>query len=471
MEYKLHVYSIWDPGKRVDDQGNPHQEDNMFPEHTKATEADRLFILCDGMGGHDAGEVASSIVCQTMSSSILSSAPEPEGPFTEEDLKKSISDAFDALDAHDDGTSEKKMGTTMTLLKLYNGGCYIAHMGDSRVYQIRPGKTAGDTKIIFRTEDHSLVNDLVKIGELTPEEARHSNRKNVITRAMQPNLERRPRADIYHTVDIAPGDYFYLCSDGMLENMEDHQLCYYFSNEAGDDTKKTESLLMATQENKDNHSAIIVHILEVYNPLPIPAPTPNPLVGEVNAARPQEATTPKSQRPSTAINKSQTAREKRSNMTLAIWTVVIVVVLAIIIWLFLSTRSTNKTKSTEPQQNVIEAPQSPKNNFNRERPTSSQESKTTATPKKDVKPSSSQESKPTAAPQKDANPSNSSQSSSSNETTPSSSALDVIRNNSMNKSTDTKQSVANDDQNVVSSDDQKVKDALNQVKTSDESKQ
>ncbi len=296
MEYKLQVYCIWHSGKRVDADGNPHQEDSMYPEYEKATSDDRLFILCDGMGGHDAGEVASATVCEAMSSSILSTIPTIEGEFTEDIIQKAISDAFDALDAKDDGTSIKKMGTTMTLLKLHGNGYHIAHMGDSRVYHIRPGKTAKDTKIIFRTEDHSLVNDLVKIGELTPEEARHSSQKNVITRAMQPNMERRPKADIYHSIDVASGDYFYLCSDGMLENMEDHQLCYFFSEEAGNDAKKRDSLLKATQENKDNHSAIIIHILEVQGFIPKLDTlqnesnlNPKPLMGEIHDDVTQES--------------------------------------------------------------------------------------------------------------------------------------------------------------------------------------
>ncbi len=265
MKYKLKAYSIWDCGKRVDAEGKPHQEDSIFPAHGKATDRDRLFILCDGMGGHEAGEVASATVCEAMSNSILTALPDAEGDFTEEVFQNALNDAFVALDAQDNGESEKKMGTTMTLLKLHNGGCFIAHMGDSRVYHIRPGRTAGKTQILFRTEDHSLVNELVKIGELTPEEAKHSRKKHVITRAMQPHTERRPKADLYTTTDIQPGDYFYLCSDGMLENMEDHQLCYFFSKEAGDDKHKVEALLKATEENRDNHSAIIVHVLEVFN--------------------------------------------------------------------------------------------------------------------------------------------------------------------------------------------------------------
>lgn len=265
MKYKLKVYSIWEFGQRKDSQGNPHQEDSMFPEYGKQSDDDRLFILCDGMGGHDAGEVASATVCEAMSDSILNDGHDKEGVFTSEDFSDALNAAFDALDKKDSG-AEKKMGTTMTFLKLHDKGAFIAHMGDSRVYQIRSGKTGEETQIVFQTEDHSLVNDLIKIGELTKEEARFSKQKNVITRAMQPNMGRRPKADVYETSDIKSGDYFYLCSDGMLEQAEmenGDSLKNIFSEMGGPDENKVEILKSVTEKNRDNHTAFIIHILEV----------------------------------------------------------------------------------------------------------------------------------------------------------------------------------------------------------------
>ncbi|MBO5932872.1 MAG: serine/threonine-protein phosphatase, partial [Bacteroidaceae bacterium] len=176
MKYILKAYNIWELGQRA------NQEDSIYPEYGKATDSDRLFILCDGMGGHSSGEVASQTVCSSMSSSVLNNCPDSEGSFSDEDFKIALDDAFNALDAKDNG-AVKKMGTTLTFLKLHSDGCTIAHIGDSRVYHIRPGKEAADTEILFQTVDHSLVNDLIKIGELTPEEAKFSKQKNVITRA------------------------------------------------------------------------------------------------------------------------------------------------------------------------------------------------------------------------------------------------------------------------------------------------
>ncbi len=266
MKYKLKAYSIWEFGKRVDASGNPHQEDWLYPEHDNLKGSDRLFILCDGMGGHDAGEVASQTVCSAMAETILNGCPDPEGTFGDELLERAIDNAYIALDAKDSG-ADKKMGTTMTCLKLHADGATVAHMGDSRVYHIRPGKDSDSTKILFMTEDHSLVNDLVRIGEMTHEEARHSSQKNVITRAMQPGVELRRKADIEHISDIRPGDYFYLCSDGMLEDDEMESgrvLRNIFSEAGGSDEAKVEILRRSTKLNNDNHSAILVHITDVY---------------------------------------------------------------------------------------------------------------------------------------------------------------------------------------------------------------
>lgn len=260
MKFSLKSYCIWEQGPRQ------KQEDSLYPEFGKATDDDRLFLVCDGMGGHSAGEVASRTVCATLSKSILSNCKDPEGDFSDEMFRNALSDAYDELDKQDNGAT-KKMGTTLTFLKLHKNGATIAHIGDSRVYHIRPAKNPEETEILFQTIDHSLVNDLVKIGELTPEEAKNSNQKNIITRAVQPNMDRRHKAEMYHTNDIKPGDYFMLCSDGILEQLEDDNLKFIFSDKGGDAQNKTKMLIQVTEHNHDNHTAIIVHIQDVINDL------------------------------------------------------------------------------------------------------------------------------------------------------------------------------------------------------------
>ena len=145
---------------------------------------------------------------------------------------------------------------------MHSKGATVAHIGDSRVYHIRPGDSDIETIILSKTEDHSLINDLIKIGELTKEEARHSSKRNVITRAMQPNID-RCKADIQHISDIKEGDYFYICSDGMLEQDEMENgaaLKRIFSNEVPNIKEKVSILKGATAENSDNHTAFIIEV-------------------------------------------------------------------------------------------------------------------------------------------------------------------------------------------------------------------
>lgn len=256
MRFKTEYRSIWECGQRVDTYGNPHQEDSIFPVHNSNEDNASLFILCDGMGGHERGEVASSLVCNSMSSFI----GKDTDIFNNDILVNALESSYNLMDKYDD-QSDKKMGTTLALLKLHQGGATIAHIGDSRVYHIRPGKDGESTQILFVTNDHSLVNDLVKIGELTPEEAKTSKQRHIITRAMQPG--NHCKAEVYETTDILPGDYFYLCSDGMLEQMEDEAIRNIFSHSGGNIGQKVDILCGATSGNKDNHSAILVLIEDV----------------------------------------------------------------------------------------------------------------------------------------------------------------------------------------------------------------
>lgn len=252
MKFKIKAYNLQELGQRTS------QEDSLFPALGKSTSDDRLFVLCDGMGGHEKGEVASATVCETLSRVILS-AWHPGEVLSDELFLQALSAAYDALDAKDNG-EERKMGTTLTFLCLHANGATVAHIGDSRIYQLRPASKNTSARIVFRTQDHSLVNDLVKIGEITEEEAKHHPQKNVITRAMQPCQEHRAKADIAHLTDILPGDYFYMCSDGMLEEASDENILNIITKPNATDEQKLEMLRNVTEENKDNHTAHLIHI-------------------------------------------------------------------------------------------------------------------------------------------------------------------------------------------------------------------
>lgn len=263
MEYRITVLSIYEYGQRKDKEGNPHQEDWIYPAlGTADNDTDRFFILCDGMGGHVSGDVASAAVCEAMSTTLSLALGHGE-KFSRSLLLKAIDAAYNLLDERDTQEDlKKKMGTTMTFLMLHDKGATIAHIGDSRVYHIRPKRGTKDD-ILFQTVDHSLVNDLLKAEEITPEEAEAFPHKNVITRAMMPHLEHRYKADIITISDIKPGDYFFMCSDGMLEQTSNDNLCFIFNTNLPDDEKR-DMLINVSKQNKDNHSAHLIHILDIH---------------------------------------------------------------------------------------------------------------------------------------------------------------------------------------------------------------
>lgn len=272
MEFKITALSIHELGKRN------NQEDSIYPEYSSDPSEGDLFILCDGMGGHVAGEVASQTVCKAMSGYIRNH-PREDGMFEISDFNSALDAAYDALDARDT-EEEKKMGTTLTFVKFHAGGCFIAHIGDSRIYHIRPS----EHQILYVTRDHSLVNDLIKLGEMTPEEAKTSRQKNVITRAIQPHQETRTRADYKEITDLKAGDYFYMCSDGMLEQAEDEEIVNILSLPRPD-SEIISILKGATRENKDNHSAYLIRIVAIAEKKEKPVPESNVK---------QEASTPSS---------------------------------------------------------------------------------------------------------------------------------------------------------------------------------
>ena len=234
-----------------------NQEDSIYPPQGQATLKHRFFVLCDGMGGHNNGEVASRLVCETLGQ-FFESHTLKDGFLTEELFKEGLSTAYNTLDNNDDG-SFKKMGTTLAFIYLHNGGCLSAHIGDSRIYHIRPGKG-----LMYQSSDHSLVNELLKIGEITPEEAINHPQKNVITRVMQPHLEQRYKAEIHQLTDIKAGDYFFLCSDGVIEKLTNDQIIAILSDKTISNEQKLKKFEeVGLNKTKDNFTAYLIPINQV----------------------------------------------------------------------------------------------------------------------------------------------------------------------------------------------------------------
>ena len=229
------------------------QRDNQ--EDAIAQWDNRLFILCDGMGGHEKGEVASQTVCQSLATWFENNINSDE-PFTDNQLREALEYAYLQLDQYAD-SNLKQMGTTLTLLYISMQGVTAAHIGDSRIYHIRP-----NIRTLYQSRDHSLVFDLFQAGEITYEEMATFPQKNIVTRAMTPGEDNRMRPDIIHISDIQPDDYFYMCSDGMLEQMDNNQLVALLSSQLTDEEKRNK-LIEISKDNQDNHSAWIIHIKDV----------------------------------------------------------------------------------------------------------------------------------------------------------------------------------------------------------------
>lgn len=253
MKYKFYrPQAIYEIGQR------DNQEDYILPEAGKESPSTRCFILCDGMGGHEKGEVASKTIASALYA-FIGKHTDNNSVMTDDILQEGIQKAWQQLNEKYSG-GEKKMGTTLCVLYFHRGGCTALHIGDSRIYHVRPSAQ----QIIFRSRDHSLVTDLFAAGELTYEQMLTSPQKNIITKALMAGQEEMPSPSIVHIADIRPGDYFYLCSDGMMEQMSDDDLLHILCAQ-GTDEKKRQQLLAASMENTDNHSAHLIHVEQVIN--------------------------------------------------------------------------------------------------------------------------------------------------------------------------------------------------------------
>ncbi len=214
--------------------------------------ATSTYVVCDGVGGLDKGEIASDIVCR----SILRSFSEQANCTIEEALPiaESSMDAF--LEENQNAIG---MATTLTLAQIRENGIYVAWVGDSRVYQFRSGK------VNFVTKDHSWVNDALKMGLITKEEAINHPKSNIITRAVQ-GASKPVKADSKLIKDLLPNDYFLLCSDGVLESWTDEELEDLFSSEQSCAQILNQLKLKCEKLSKDNFTAIAFKVEDAQIP-------------------------------------------------------------------------------------------------------------------------------------------------------------------------------------------------------------
>jgi protein phosphatase len=253
MDIRLNqAYSFHQLGQRE------YQEDARYPDLDVPDINQRFFVVCDGVGGCDKGEVASQTVCESFKESM--SDIDFSEDFANTSFNQVLDAAYNALDGKVN-KSNREMATTLTFVCFHGGGCTMAHIGDSRIYQIRPSEG-----IIYRSNDHSMVNTMVHNGVLTPEQGLNHPQNNVITRYMGPveSDEYRCMATVMRTIDVAAGDYFFMCSDGVLHKVSDDELVEILTSKASDEDKMR-LIAQKSENSEDNNTAYLISVAEVYD--------------------------------------------------------------------------------------------------------------------------------------------------------------------------------------------------------------
>ena len=242
---KLSSYSVTDIGRL-----RKLNQDYVFTSEVPVGTLPDLFIIADGMGGHKAGEYASKCAVETMVSQINSSG--------ERGSIRVISNAIREANrrVRNKALSDDNyfgMGTTLVVATIDEDGLCVANVGDSRLYLISNGE------IRQVTVDHSLVEEMVQMGELERKSARNHPDKNIITRAVGVMEEVDP--DFFEVEDLVVGDTILMCSDGLSNMLEDTEIMGIVD---GEGTLKEKALRLVAAANmnggRDNITVILVRV-------------------------------------------------------------------------------------------------------------------------------------------------------------------------------------------------------------------
>lgn len=251
---QVHAWAQTDVGRQ-----RSHNEDNFVSDLELG-----LFGVADGMGGHAAGEVASETALKGLREAVadridelkklVDENPEKHRAKILELVDASVQQAAKSVyDVSQEKAGSRGMGTTLSILLTLGTKGVIAHVGDSRVFLLR------ENRIFQLTEDHSLVNEQLRLGLITEEEAERSPYKNVITRAV--GAADNVQADILF-VDLMDGDRFMICSDGLHGYFQENEVGPHMA-ESNMETIPQKLIDLANERGgKDNITAILVHVEE-----------------------------------------------------------------------------------------------------------------------------------------------------------------------------------------------------------------
>lgn len=209
-----------------------------------------LFAVADGMGGHAAGEIASQVAIETLARHYAASDAENLAAV----LQQSVAAASEAVYRRSRELGVDMMGTTLVCAAVRDDQVYIAHAGDSRAYLLR-----GET-LQALTQDHSLVGEQVRQGLLTEDEARESDLRGIVTRAL--GMKPRVLADITGPLTLRADDVILLCSDGVCGYVPEDQMRYLLQTHRAAPQRAAELLVEAANAagGFDNATAVVVHV-------------------------------------------------------------------------------------------------------------------------------------------------------------------------------------------------------------------
>lgn len=236
----LKTFSITDIGQK-----RKQNEDYVFTSEIPVGPLSNLFIVADGMGGHNAGDYASKHAIERIVEEVESSKDSPV-----ETLERAIQSANRYIRTKSRENEDMNgMGTTVVAATITDDVMYVANVGDSRLYIINSG-------IRQITVDHSLVEEMVRMGGINREQAREHQDKNIITRAI--GAEDELKIDFFQ-VRLEKGDFILLCSDGLTNMIEDEEIRMLLLGQK-DIVSKAETLVAAANQNggKDNITVVLI---------------------------------------------------------------------------------------------------------------------------------------------------------------------------------------------------------------------
>ncbi|MEK7795657.1 MAG: protein phosphatase 2C domain-containing protein [Candidatus Hydrogenedentota bacterium] len=220
-----------------------------------------LLVVADGLGGHMGGEIASKLAVSMMSDMLKQEPPAEDPNASDGGLFPVIREAARKANAsifktnQDFQTGDRPMGTTLVAALLLPGKVLVCNVGDSRCYVLRGGK------IIERTIDHSWVEEQIQLGLMTRAESLVDKRRNLVTRSVGTKPE--VGVDTYTWI-LHEGDYIFLCSDGVIDMVQDKQICEVFKacNSSEDISNR---IVDVANENggKDNITAVVARVIEM----------------------------------------------------------------------------------------------------------------------------------------------------------------------------------------------------------------